>query len=104
MNLNELTREIVSVNVSNGWTLYNGAPWGDRMAIASALALIHSEVSEALEAVRKNDRDNFLEELADTLIRVLDLAASQTEDFEKVVADKLAVNRTRGYRHGGKKL
>ncbi|KKK83645.1 hypothetical protein LCGC14_2791300, partial [marine sediment metagenome] len=72
--------------------------------VPAILALIHSEVSEALEAFRKNDAENFLEEMADVLIRVLDCAGGLTDDFDTIVRAKLETNRQRGYRHGGKRV
>lgn len=104
MNLNQLALDVRDVNVLNGWTIYNSADWAESLKLASGIALAHTELAEATEAIRNNDKQNFLEELADTLIRVLDLAVGQTEDFEKIVLEKLQVNRTRGYRHGGKRL
>lgn len=43
-------------------------------------------------------------ELADVIIRVLDIAGWYGIDIEKAVAEKMAHNTTRPYRHGGKKL
>ena len=37
------------------------------------LALIITEISEAIEAVRKGDEENFKEEIADTFVRLFDL-------------------------------
>lgn len=68
------------------------------------LALIHSEASEALEAFRKDDRENFAEELADVLIRVLDCGGGLGIDLDATVAAKLEKNRSRGYKHGGKRV
>jgi NTP pyrophosphatase (non-canonical NTP hydrolase) len=70
--------------------------------IPAVLALITSEVSEALEAFRKRDRANFEEEIADVLIRVLDCAHGLGIDLEPVVLAKIEANRNRGFRHGGK--
>lgn len=92
-----------------------------RLWIAERIALIHSEVSEALEAVREQedlrevcetgDADNpkpegFVVELADTFIRLGDLVAfvGLEKDIELQIQNKMAYNRTRGHRHGGKKL
>lgn len=66
-----------------------------------ALALIHSEVTEALEADRRG-QDNFGEELADIIIRVADLAGCEDIDLEQEVKDKMAENRERPEMHGGK--
>jgi len=103
-----LAAEIHEINEANGWNVMTPAAWPherDRekmYRIGCVLALIHSEVSEALEAARKDDFANFAEEMADTLIRVLDVAYGLGIDLEQEVRAKLARNRTRGFRHGGK--
>lgn len=66
------------------------------------LALIHSEVSEALEADRKGDNDNFAEELADVCIRIFDLCGSKGIDLENAILQKMERNKSRSYKHGGK--
>ena len=89
------------------------APQARNHYIASKLALIHSEVSEALEALRDghikywimSGKPEGLEiELADTLIRILDLAEALGLDMGKAVAAKMAYNTERAYRHGGKAM
>ena len=86
---------------------------------AIKLVLIHSEVSEALEEVRKvnygyalwetyyglNGKPEGLPaELADIIIRTLDLAGALGIDIEAAVELKHAYNATRPHRHGGKAL
>lgn len=68
------------------------------------LNLIHSEVSEATEGWRSNDKENFGEELADNLIRTLDLGYSLGYDLQQLVRAKLEKNRKRAFKHGGKQL
>lgn len=71
--------------------------------IAEKLALIHSEVSEAMEGARKNLVDDklpqhsmLMTELADAVIRIADLAgALGEEDFAQIILDKLAFNAVR---------
>lgn len=72
----------------------------DARSRAKILALIHSEVSEALEADRVGDEDNYAEELADTVIRLLDHAESEGIDLEAEIEQKMDVNRGREYKHG----
>ena len=66
------------------------------------IALCHSELSEALEGDRKNVMDDHIPtrpvaevELADTVIRVFDLAGAMGYDLGGAIAEKLAFNRTR---------
>ncbi len=70
--------------------------------VATKLALIHSEVSEALEGHRKGVMDDKLPhrtmlevELADVLIRVFDLAGCLDLDLGGALQEKLAYNADR---------
>lgn len=68
------------------------------------LLLVHSEVSEACEALRKGDMGAVEEELADVIIRVLHIAEKNGFDMERAVWEKHKKNMARPYRHGGKKF
>ena len=72
--------------------------------IPEKLCLIHSEVSEAMEAVRKEpvDYNNFVEELADIVIRVFDLAEAFKLDILEAIYIKHLINEKRPYKHGKK--
>lgn len=81
--------------------------------IPARLALIHSEISEALEDYRKNGipeaynekemgGGSFEEELADAVIRIFDLAGLLKIQIGSYILKKHKYNKTRPYRHGGK--
>lgn len=103
MELGKILSEVRRINIANGWD--DIRKWDERedgRCIPTALMLLVSEVSEALEAYRKNDWPHFKEELADLEIRILDLAGSLGIDLESEVLRKNELNSKRGYRHGGK--
>lgn len=102
--LNDLAKAIIKINTANGWNVTEIKDWRKTYKVPAIVALIHSEASEALEAFRGNDRDNFKEELADIIIRVLDLSGGLQIDIDRAVAAKLEVNQNRPYRHGGKRV
>lgn len=70
--------------------------------VAEKLVLIHSEVSEAMEAARKNLMDDKLAhrkgievELADAVIRILDLCGALELDLAGAIQEKLSYNARR---------
>jgi NTP pyrophosphatase (non-canonical NTP hydrolase) len=109
MNISELVYDAHAMSKSKGW--YDpdvGTP-----NIPEKLALVHSEVSEALEDYRngimttykdENGKPHgFATELADVMIRLADLAGYLNIDLETEIAEKMAFNATRSHRHGGKR-
>lgn len=80
--------------------------------VGEVIALMHSELSEALEAARQgypNDEklpqhSNFVIELADTVIRILNYAGEKDLNLAEAILDKMEYNESRPYMHGGKKF
>lgn len=73
-----------------------------KLWVGTKIALIHSEASEGLEGHRKNKMDDKLPkrpmlevELADVVIRVMDLAGGLGLDLGGAIAEKLAFNAQR---------
>ena len=67
--------------------------------LLAKIMLVVTELGEAAEAVRKHDMENFSEELADTLIRIYDICGRMDIDLGKAIAEKMAVNEGRPYKH-----
>jgi len=101
------------------------------LLVTQKLALIGSEINEALEAWRSNKftaliddelelldllrdkdvemftkmfkdkvKDTFEDELADSVIRMLELCGFLCIDIESHIKYKMEYNKTRGYKHG----
>lgn len=126
MELNKLAKTIADGNEKRGfwddvtaWSDVTAAEfadptWVERAFAVEKLALIGTEVSEAIEELRDGREltatyhredgkpEGVPSELADVLIRVLDFAGFHGIDVDKAVAEKLAYNETRGHKHGRK--
>jgi len=118
MNINEMCEKQYDWVERMGW--HNGTP-------LEKLALIASEVGEAIDELPKDHRakgnladviknlaravnccrgeslgEEFGYELADIVLRVADLAQEQGVDLQKCIIDKMAINEKRGTR--GRKI
>jgi NTP pyrophosphatase (non-canonical NTP hydrolase) len=81
------------------WAISKGFSW-KRSDVNTMLVRLHSEVSEAAEAIRDNDSEGFAEELADIFIRLVNLCEVWNIDLEDEVRKKHFKNLTRPYLHG----
>ena len=111
----EMASKIAAVNTSKGFTLKD-------VSFGEVIALIHSELSEALEEYREGNPINYTyynnknilkpelkpegvpSELADVIIRVLHFCHVHHINIGEMIEEKLRYNTTREHRHGGKKL
>lgn len=112
MKINELIEKAHGMAKSKGW-------WNEPRSPLEIHALIHSEVAEATEAVRRGLPASYYErcqesdaklpkpegelvELADVVIRIADWCGLNGWDLEKAIAEKMEYNATRPYKHGKK--
>ncbi len=109
MTIDELVFESHQTAVDKGW-------WDEKRNLGELIALMHSELSEALEEYRKKNEEDwhlqydekgkpvgFVVELADVVIRIADLCGRFNLDLDDAITEKMAYNKTRSYRHGGKR-
>lgn len=98
--MNNSMRESINAAVQTCYQQAFNMGWHSKpREFGTCLALIHSEISEALEGDRKNLMDDHLPhrkmaevELADAVIRIFDLAGRESFDLGGAIVEKLAYN------------
>lgn len=116
--INEVAKEIHENAKAHGW-------WDIERSFGEVIALCHSELSEALEEDRQGNPmayfikdgqvetdlskwngeklDGIATEMADCIIRILDWCGKENVDIDNIIHLKHQYNKTRPYKHGGKK-
>ena len=121
VNMNELAKEIHENAVAHGW-------WEEERSFDDIVALCRYELSEALEEYRSGRPKEYVDdietvqritdpdlfagrkpegvavEMADCLFRLLDWFGKEGLDVDRIIREKMEYNKSRPYRHGGKKL
>jgi NTP pyrophosphatase (non-canonical NTP hydrolase) len=102
MILNKLSKQIYEANKEKGF-------WDKERNVGELLMLVTSELGEAMEAHRKGNftnpkgtfqKDTFEDEIADAIIRLLDMAGGLNIDIDFHVFAKLEYNKSRPKLHG----
>lgn len=117
--IEQLQVEIFDINTKNGF-------WDEERNFGEMIALVHSELSESLEAHRKNKiceenmiwlnavpdneifkdqfktfvKDTIEDELADAAIRLMDIAQGRGIDLYQHIVAKMRYNSMREHKHG----
>lgn len=102
---NFVALEVNRIAVKKGW-------WKGKRNDGELIALVHSELSEALEALRHgNPPDDKIPEfsgaeaeLADVIIRIMDISTAKGWRVAEAIVAKIKFNEGRPYKHGGKEF
>lgn len=104
-SFNEQAEEINQNAIKKGW-------WEGERNDGEMIALMHSELSECLEALRHgNPPDSHIPEfkgseaeLADVIIRIMDYGVAKGLRIAEAIIAKSEYNKGREYKHGGKEF
>ena len=115
-SISEWKKETYKLAKEKGWH-----EEGNEKTFGECIALVHAELSEALEEYRKgkgfdetyyswgegtspSKPEGINIEMADVVIRVFDICEQFGIDLEEAMEKKHEYNKTRSYRHGNKKI
>jgi NTP pyrophosphatase (non-canonical NTP hydrolase) len=107
--VNLIAEDVHDNAIKKGW-------WEKERNFGEMISLCHSELSELLEAIREGNKESKKistpevkiscaeEEIADTIIRLLDMARGCGLNIGKALVLKMEYNKKRPYKHGGKRF
>lgn len=103
-SFNKVQEEVHRIACEKGW-------WEKDRNDFELIALMHSELSEAVESLRRGNKpdDKIPEfcgaeaELADCIIRIMDHCEKRGWRIGEAILSKMKFNANRPYRHGNKK-
>lgn len=96
----------ISLGLLRGYGVYADTIKATKDAfIAQKITLVHAELSEAIEAMRNNkygtkQGHTFENEIADAIMRLLDITAQMGIDIDAEIAWKMDYNLSRAQKHG----
>lgn len=106
MNLNKVAEESLKNSICKG---FNWSKDYLLNTLTRNLLLIHSEISEVTEFLRKYKKDSELlkesdirYEFADIILRTVEICAFLNIDIEQAIVNKLEYNKKRIYMNGNK--
>lgn len=116
-SISEWQAEVHALSRAKGWHDGDDSCLRDdgtvrTVTVLAKLDLVHCEVSEATEAARVGAIELYLDprgkpeglaaEMADVVIRAMDVCGALGVDLQAAITAKHAYNLTRPHRHGGK--
>lgn len=100
---NLIQSSVHNMAVNKGW-------WDTERNDGEMIALMHAELSEALEYLRKGNQPSdhipqfsgLEEEFADVVIRLMDMGAARNLRIAEAIIAKMEFNASRPHKHGKK--